>query len=289
MVEHMKVLYAYDGSRCADEVADDLKRAGLPKTTEVLVFSATELWLPPPSMLDVMGGAPPHHGERELTSATALALSACDRLRTAFPDWNVSSKGDLGDPAARILDEATSWRADLIVLGSHGHTALGRLVLGSVSQKVANEAPCSVRVARVSEPKSGPVRLVLAMNGSIGSDAAVDEVARRSWPEGTTVEMVAFCGPYASLGGEIERGIAHIHEIHARAADRLKSTGLSVTSTVREGVPKRDLAETARRLDADCIFLGTRDLNKIGRFLLGSVSTAVLNRAPCSVEIVRGR
>ena len=53
-----------------------------------------------------------------------------------------------GDPRTVIVDEATEWRADLIVVGSHGHTGLKRLLLGSVAHAVVAHAPCSVEVVR---------------------------------------------------------------------------------------------------------------------------------------------
>ncbi|MBZ0187007.1 MAG: universal stress protein, partial [Candidatus Obscuribacterales bacterium] len=53
-----------------------------------------------------------------------------------------------GSPANEILDLARSWPADLIILGSHGKTGLSKLLLGSVSQAVALNAPCSVRIVK---------------------------------------------------------------------------------------------------------------------------------------------
>jgi nucleotide-binding universal stress UspA family protein len=47
-----------------------------------------------------------------------------------------------------ILDEAESWGADLIVVGSHGYRAWERFLLGSVSQSVVSHAKCSVEVVR---------------------------------------------------------------------------------------------------------------------------------------------
>jgi nucleotide-binding universal stress UspA family protein len=53
-----------------------------------------------------------------------------------------------GDPRAVILDEAKEWDADLIVLGSHGHSRLERWLLGSVARSIVDHAPCSVEVVR---------------------------------------------------------------------------------------------------------------------------------------------
>ena len=53
-----------------------------------------------------------------------------------------------GPPQSVILDEAEDWRADLIVVGSHGYHAWKRFLLGSVSHSVVSHAKCSVEVVR---------------------------------------------------------------------------------------------------------------------------------------------
>jgi nucleotide-binding universal stress UspA family protein len=54
----------------------------------------------------------------------------------------------IGDPKARIVDEAKEWEADLVVVGSHGRRGIERVLQGSVSEAVAMHAPCSVEVIR---------------------------------------------------------------------------------------------------------------------------------------------
>ena len=53
-----------------------------------------------------------------------------------------------GDPRSVIVDEAEDWKADLIVMGSHGYTGIKKWLLGSVAQSVVSRAPCSVEVVR---------------------------------------------------------------------------------------------------------------------------------------------
>jgi nucleotide-binding universal stress UspA family protein len=68
---------------------------------------------------------------------------------------SVTSKVLEGSAADAILDEAERWRADLIVVGSHGYGPVTRRLLGSVSQAVALRAPCSLEVVRC--PQDGAV------------------------------------------------------------------------------------------------------------------------------------
>ena len=61
----------------------------------------------------------------------------------------VSSVVELGRPSRAIVETATSWDADLIVMGSHGRGFWGRLTLGSVSDAVVHHAPCSVLIVKM--------------------------------------------------------------------------------------------------------------------------------------------
>ena len=62
----------------------------------------------------------------------------------------------VGDPAAEILRVAQAVKADLIVLGTHGRTGLGRLLMGSVAEQVVRRAPCPVVTVKAPLPQGGP-------------------------------------------------------------------------------------------------------------------------------------
>jgi nucleotide-binding universal stress UspA family protein len=84
-----------------------------------------------------------------------------------------------------------------------------------------------------------------------------------------------------------EDKFAFSRAIHQAAESALREAGLQVTSLIEEEDPKLLLIAEAERWKADSIFVGARGLNRIERFLLGSVSTAVVSRAHCSVEVAR--
>jgi nucleotide-binding universal stress UspA family protein len=71
------------------------------------------------------------------------------------------------------------------------------------------------------------------------------------------------------------------------AADELRSSGLAATTVITTGDPKQVLLDEVDSWGADCIFIGARGHNRLVRFMLGSMATAVVARAHCSVEIVR--
>jgi nucleotide-binding universal stress UspA family protein len=173
-VKMMKILIAYDSSDCANAALEDLKSAGLPKTAEVLVMSIADVFVPPPINKEVDEAFPMYvpdgvrraheRAERKLKQAEAMAEGAAEQVRKAFPEWHVHHEALAESPAWALISKADQWKTDLIVVGAHGHSVLGgRLILGSVSQRVLYEASCSVRVARGKQRDTdSPLRPLLA-------------------------------------------------------------------------------------------------------------------------------
>lgn len=297
----MRILISYDGSECAEAALDDLRRAGLPDTADALILGIVELWLPPPHPESYVL-MPDTSQQPVVEEANRLALQAVERLKTNFPGWKISAKIERGSPASEILNFAEDWHPDLIVVGSHGRSAVGRVVLGSVSQKVVTEARCSVRVARGKvDAEPAAVRLIVGLDGGPGAENAVAELASRDWPHGSMAQVVAVHEPLRpSLVGRLvpvvskwldENKTEEASSIKTemdKASERLRASGLSVSSVLLEGDPRSALVETAREWDADSIFVGaTGHTGRVRSFLLGSVSAAVTARAHCSVEVVR--
>jgi nucleotide-binding universal stress UspA family protein len=286
MKEVSKLLIAYDGSACSDAALNDLRRAGLPSAVEAVVVTVAYVFLPPPEgevpddELVSPGAAAmvrptQAHAEEAVKEALAVAEQAAHRVKADFPGWSVRAEADGDEPAWAVIKMAGSLGADLVVVGSHGHSSAGgRLILGSVSQRVLYEAPCSVRVARCSdERRAGPVRVVVGFNGS-QDEAAVDAVAARAWPEGGEARLI------------IARG-ALKPEAQGVVAERLRAAGLTVSEVSREGNPAHVLIKEAEEWGADSIFVGTRDVHGFRHLLHGSVSSEVAASAQCSVEVVR--
>ncbi|HSE99129.1 MAG TPA: universal stress protein, partial [Blastocatellia bacterium] len=167
------------------------------------------------------------------------------------------------------------------------------LLLGSVSQKVVNEAPCSVRIGRGRKREAdAPLRIMIGVDGSPGSEAALKAVAAREWPGGTEVRVVAVPDLLmVTLIEWVEEGdeddAAWVRRMVDASVEKLRAAGLDVSSEIRNGDAKRVLISEAEKWGADTVFVGARGLRRIKRFLLGSVSAAVAARAHCSVEVVR--
>lgn len=311
----MRILIGYDGSESADAVFQDLKRAGLPPETEAIVASVGDLLMSsPPVQQDVVEAVASRrlasglkraqtHAAKVIRETEEFAARGVERVRELFPDWRVRSEIFAGTPAWVLIDAANNFNADLIVVGSQGRSAIGRLFLGSVSKRIATDARSSVRVARFAEPKADdePPRVIIGVDGSPASEQAIYAVGQRVWQNGTEVRLIAVddAAPPAHVVARLPQAARMIDSYFQTREERVSAMlewateeltliGLK-TSVLREkGDPKNVLINEAEKWNADSIFVGTRDFKSgFERFRLGSISTAVVTNAHCSVEIVR--
>ena len=241
--------------------------------------------------------------ERVLLEAKAFTSIASERVRSYFPGWDVRAEVLAGEPSQELIRKADEWKPDLVVVGSHGHSALGGIILGRVSKKVVTDSRHSVRVTRgpVLNVPSQPLRLVIGVNGSVQAEQAVRAVGKRAWPDGTEVRIMAVDD------GTSPAGIARVlpttaalirdhnqetalaaHRMVEWAENELSVVGLNVSVRLYKGDPQRVLLHEAQKWNADSIFVGGRRFSSaFERLQLGSVATALVTKAHCSVEVVR--
>ena len=307
----MKILIGYDGSESANAAIDDLRRAGLPERGEAVALSVAETW---PHLPTVGGGLAPGLDDwmlpaledaRELSiievkRGSDSVAKAVKRVQSILPKWTVTGEAVADAPHWGLVKKADKWKPDLIVVGPHGRSVVGRLVLGSVSHSVLTHAGCSVRIGRWSGKwERGPIRVVLGVDGSAGSAAAMSVVQARRWTPGSEVRVISVVDSSIStalpvdglaagwLPVRYESPIQWVTHAATHVARELKEAGLSAAHEVCEGNPRKVLIEEAERWNADCIFVGAKGMSRLERFLMGSVSLAVATRAHCSVEVVR--
>ncbi len=299
----MKVLIGYDGSPSADAALEELKRAGLPGDTRVLVVTVGNIWMPHADIASFPAAALTsrrvagtmvqlqNHAERTLKEAEELSGEAAARIKSDFPDWQVGTEIRSGNAASEIIRKADEWHADLIVVGSQNRSAVGRFFLGSVSQKIVIEANCSVRVARSGDAKidkNAARRIVAGIDNSESRDPIIETIAQRHWTPDT--EVLVLTGIEAFAEARISAGMQldSLDRVQSAAAARLNAVGLKASTVIKGSDARNELLVEAEKWNADCIFVGTRDIRgTLDRFLIGSVSAGVAANAPCSVEVVR--
>ena len=143
----MKVLLAIDGSPHSDAAVRRVRWRRWPYGTVVEVL--TIIHSPAPLVLDpALGMSAVHVEQLEEQQRVAVMLLDAAAEQLGGEGLEVRTKILAGSATEVIVQEARTWGADLIVVGSHGHGRLRRLLLGSVADAVVAEAPCSVLVVR---------------------------------------------------------------------------------------------------------------------------------------------
>jgi len=307
----MKILLAVEGSESSAAVVEEAARTPWPEGSMVKIVSVADIPFPAQEWTAPMPPGSFEEWERifeeRSVGNTAQAMARFGEIAGA--QIEVTAKTLKGDPKIAILDEAERWGADLIIVGTHGYNALERLWLGSVSRAVATHAKCSVQVARrrnAQDPRGKAMRILLAVDGSEFSDAAVEEVADRPWPPGSEVHVISvihlpftptpetwvlpesYYSQVEKAGRELAESVINRAIARLRESDTARETPLILTSEVIAGHPAETIIEASKVWGADLVALGSHGYRGITRFLLGSVSQAVASHAPCSVEIVRG-
>jgi nucleotide-binding universal stress UspA family protein len=230
--------------------------------------------------------------------AVAEAQRAQVRLRRRWPDATVSVTS--APPVPGILGQARRIGARVIVVGSRGLGAIGRLFLGSVSRAVVREAGSSVLVVRGS--RRGARRLLIGIDGSPHSRRAAAFVAGLPPPRGGQVRLLGVVEPIrlpstgllpakmrAAVTGEAaeiqEERLATARRQLAAAQALLRRAGWRVRVEARAGRPLEELLAVAQ--DADTLVLGARGVGAMERLLLGSVAEGAVAHAPVPVLVVR--
>ncbi|HEU4835963.1 MAG TPA: universal stress protein [Pyrinomonadaceae bacterium] len=293
----MKILIGHDGSQSADAALVDLQRAGLPVEAEALIVSVADVMMVPQTPAYELAGEAlmsrrvtaglvyaQRQTERVLQEAEEFANRAKEQVRSYFPHWNVRAETLAGSAAFELISKADEWRPDLVVVGSPGRSAVSRFILGSVSNKVVTDSDHSVRVSRGDFEKdlNEPLKLVIGVDASAEAEQAVRAVGSRVWPYGTEVQIIAVddgSSPmFALTAGRMVAWAEHA----------LSLIGLKTSVVWGKGDPRRVLIDRAKAWDADSIFVGGRRFSgALERFQLGSVATALVTKAHCSVEVIR--
>ena len=139
----MRMLMGLDASKFTESTIKAVVAQCRPENVEVMLLHVLQPIAPAPPQMDAYF-AP--ELETEKKAADEFVQRAATELREA--GFKTETKVEVGDIREGILDCATDWGADLIVLGSHGQRGLGRWLLGSVSEFVARHAKCSVEIVR---------------------------------------------------------------------------------------------------------------------------------------------
>jgi len=138
----MKIVLAIDESRFSEAATQAVITQYQQQGTEVNVLNVVDLPLPiPTSDAAAFRELSLKHGQELVQRAERLLSKAGYKTQTAVEE---------GDPKSKIIDQAKKWKADLIVMGSHGRKGINRFLVGSVAEAVSRHASCSVEIVRIA-------------------------------------------------------------------------------------------------------------------------------------------
>ncbi len=220
-----------------------------------------------------------------------------ERLRDEYaPDHpiDVEYLAREGDVSDQVLETAREIGADLVVMGTHGRTAVSWLISGSVATAVLRRAHCPVLALRsaVQMHKDGEPRVIMhPTDFSENSRAALDVARLVARDQGARLVIIHVTEPAVMVDGTV-LGESDPSAYHASLEDlRAELDGpdlkYPIETRVILGYPRYEILSTAQEMGCDMIVMGTHGRSALGRVLFGSVAESVLSRATCPVMVVK--
>lgn len=207
-----------------------------------------------------------------------------------------------GSPAREIVDHAARHKAELVVIGTHGHGAVVRFFLGSVADRVVHEAKCDVIVTKqpkgkIKHPKKKTKpfsRILFPSDFSDTSKRALDRaIALTEDMDAKLFVLHTIDDTLISTHVEEERRMI-LKELRTHALEEMKAQlpselmdNFATIGAVKRGEPGKQIAAYAESNLCDLIVMGTHGRSGVERALIGSVADKVVRRAKCPVYLVR--
>ena len=287
----MRILLAVDGSENSYQASKTLSQFAHSEQTIVLHVMDVPKPAYPMMMPEVaselyttMERQMREEGERIMHRATASL---------PMPAGPVSQRLEIGKPAELILSVAQEQKVDLIVLGARGLGPIRERLFGSVSHRVLNDAPCPILV--VNHALTPLREVLLCVEEPYDADAILRFLGGKPFreaPEVTVLTVVPYSQPPWPAdfrAGELiqEQLLVGAKDFVEGIAGKLSAAGYKAKARAVIGVPSLTIFDevTARR--PDLLLMGSHGRKGITRFVLGSVSHAILHRMPCPVLLVR--
>jgi nucleotide-binding universal stress UspA family protein len=217
-----------------------------------------------------------------------------DRIQSLLPMHAGPSTKQLriGSPAEVIVSMAEEQKADLIVIGARGLGPVKERLFGSVSHRILTLAPCATLI--VNGPVKAMTQILLPLQGPSDAEDAIRFLRLLPFHDQVKITLLTVLPETAPPWPNDAAAAAASAEIMEKqtdfidgVAERLRAIGYQAKGVAVLGTPPTLILQQATTLRSDLILMGTRGRQGIARFVLGSVSHAVLHKAPCPVLAFR--
>ena len=287
----MKVLVATDGSKYGRWGLDWVGKLPFLEQPSVMALHVLDLRaLRAPFLSQPVMAGSERYIQEEIHRMEARSAKTLKEVTQQLASLKLKGtvRKEQGAIAPVILKRAPK-RDGLLVVGSKGLDALDRFMLGSVSTNLIHHATCPVLVVK---DEAVPLRrITLATDGSDASAHALEFVLTKFQPDRSTGKgglvpihvSVIHVMPFLKYPELKEAG----HKLIEQSVQKLIQAGFTAEAVCQLGKPAEVIMKVASKHRADLIVMGAKGLGAIARFLLGSVSTRVVQHANCSVLVVR--
>jgi len=211
----------------------------------------------------------------------------------------VSVEAVVGDPAQSIIEAARKNRNDLIAMATRGRSAIGRGLLGSVTDKVAHSSAVPMLIVTPDfDGAAIPIsRIVIGLDGSPLAESALEPARRLATSLGVPMLMVratAVAARMAAYGGEPYYASPDIYteadedarEYLATMKEAEERRGIKVDTVVKTGSAVSEIEAAAKEQPGTLIVLATRGRTGFTRWVLGSVTDRVIRSADSPVLVI---
>lgn len=280
-----KILLTIDGSNASLEAARFLARLGFHEEVEIDVV--TVIFEPPSQKGFLVDGWSKAWLERKREKATR----SFKNVQEIFRDCKVELRHLIrdGHPGEAIVKLANELQPDLVVVGAKGHSAVGRILLGSTSDYVATHVPGSVLVVRLNEDsgRRQHLRVAIGCEPSPPAEMAFEEFTQLGWASENDVQVVEVTDRASFEESSVDQAAKEfLDRLRDRLVDVSRSTQAQVIHSDHIGDGLVNYIESNQ---VDLVVVGETSRGGFERLVLGSTTRFVLRHAPSSVLIARGR
>ena len=300
----MRVLLATDASAHSRAAADYLLSLPLRKPIDLDIVSAVT----PPLMVDGLTGAMAVDLSDFIDSEHEAVKTRVDKTATALRDGargkslhSIHTHVPIGPPSSELLVHADHSNCDLIVLGAVGHSAINRVLLGSVSDYVATHSNVSTLIVRPHPDSEIPPsldKIVIGLSGAPEDQQMIDWLGNLHLRPTVEVHLVRILRLEMMYRQDIRQKASESWGIFVKEAQQqilemetqLQELDLNTeTHLVEAGHVGEALIDYAENHGCDLIMTGDSNSGILKRVFMGSTSRYVLHHAKCSVLIVRDK
>jgi len=286
-----KILVAFDGSPNSIDACDAVGIFAKGYNSHVLIAYV----VPPLPLL-----TPPRRLEYEARFENKTSLKMLE-MESRFSKMGLEVKTRVlhakRSVASSLIDLSEKEQVDLMVAGTRGMGDFRRMILGSVSTNLLNNAPCPVLVVRkrISQVEPQIRKMLVATDGSKFASRAVElavSVAKKLNADLTIVHVIYVAS--IAYGGMISPELykdlrKDADEIISKASEVAKENGVSAATKIidENRGPVWAITKFSEDGGFDLIVVSTRGLGGLKKLFLGSVANGIAHYAKCSVLVAR--